>query len=125
MDKSTLSNYGWIVITCLVLAVMIALATPFGKFIEAGVQSTYQGLLATQNSAFEKTGLPSQASCGISGHFTNDGKIHDLLPEEDDKGHKYACECNSFVIPEGGTYTLATPVNGKSVFNSVHRISNS
>ena len=30
MDKETLSNYGWIVICVLVLAVMIALATPFG-----------------------------------------------------------------------------------------------
>ena len=30
MDKETLSNYGWIVICVLVLAVMLALATPFG-----------------------------------------------------------------------------------------------
>ena len=32
MDKETLSNYGWVVICVLVLVVMIALATPFGKY---------------------------------------------------------------------------------------------
>ncbi len=51
MDKSTLSNYGWIVIAVLVLAVMIALATPFGTYIKSGVESTTQGLFDTQQSA--------------------------------------------------------------------------
>ena len=37
MDKETLSNYGWIVICVLVLAVMLALATPFGKFISNAI----------------------------------------------------------------------------------------
>ena len=44
MDKETLSNYGWIVICVLVLAVMLALATPFGNFISTAVKSTTQGL---------------------------------------------------------------------------------
>lgn len=37
MDKETLSNYGWVVICVIVLAIMIALATPFGNFIYNGV----------------------------------------------------------------------------------------
>jgi hypothetical protein len=53
MDKETLSNYGWIVICTLVLAVMIALATPFGQFIADGVQSTAQGLVDTSNKALD------------------------------------------------------------------------
>ena len=44
MDKETLSNYGWVVICVLVLVVMIALATPFGKFIAEAVKNTTKGL---------------------------------------------------------------------------------
>ena len=51
MDKNTLSNYGWIVIAVLVLAVMIALATPFGQYIEQGVRSTTEGLFSTSQNA--------------------------------------------------------------------------
>ena len=51
MDKETLSNYGWVVIAVLILAVMIALATPFGKFISSAVQSTVQGLFDVNDEA--------------------------------------------------------------------------
>lgn len=57
MDKETLSNYGWIVICVLVLAVMIALATPFGYFISGAVQSTTKGLFDVNHTALESTGL--------------------------------------------------------------------
>jgi len=43
MDKETLSNYGWIVICVLILAVMLAFATPFGNFIANGFKATYAG----------------------------------------------------------------------------------
>lgn len=51
MDKETLSNYGWIVICILVLSVMIALATPFGKYIATAVENTTEALFKTQQSA--------------------------------------------------------------------------
>ena len=54
MDKNTLSNYGWIVIAVLVLSVMIALATPFGGYIRAGVENTVQGLFETEDAALGK-----------------------------------------------------------------------
>ncbi len=57
MDKETLSNYGWIVICVLVLAVMIALATPFGSYISTAVKSTTQGLFDTNKNALNSTGL--------------------------------------------------------------------
>ena len=61
MDKSTLSNYGWIVIAVLVLSVMIALATPFGQYVEQGVRATTEGLFSTSqnamNSAFGDLGV--------------------------------------------------------------------
>ena len=53
MDKSTLSNYGWIVIAVLVLSVMIALATPFGHYIELGAKNTLFGLIGTSNNAMD------------------------------------------------------------------------
>ncbi len=61
MDKNTLSNYGWIVIAVLVLSVMIALATPFGSYIEQGVRATTEGLFDTSknavNTAFKDLGV--------------------------------------------------------------------
>ena len=56
MDKETLSNYGWVVICVLVLVVMIALATPFGKFIAEAVKNTTKGLFDASYNALE-TGL--------------------------------------------------------------------
>ena len=40
MDKETLSQYGWVVICVLVLAVMIAMATPFGNSIKEAINGT-------------------------------------------------------------------------------------
>ena len=57
MDKNTLSNYGWIVIAVLVLSVMIALATPFGSYIENGVRSTVTGLFDTSEKAMNVVGM--------------------------------------------------------------------
>ncbi len=57
MDKETLSNYGWIVICVLVLAVMLALATPFGTFVADAVKSTTQGLFDVNQNALNSTGL--------------------------------------------------------------------
>ena len=57
MDKETLSNYGWIVICVLVLAVMLALATPFGTFVADAIKSTTQGLFDVNQSALNSTGL--------------------------------------------------------------------
>ena len=57
MDKETLSNYGWIVICVLVLAVMIALASPFGVFVSDAIKSTTQGLFDVNQNALNSTGL--------------------------------------------------------------------
>lgn len=60
MDKNTLSNYGWIVIAVLVLSVMIALATPFGEYIKAGVESTTAGLFDTSEKALNVVGMSAK-----------------------------------------------------------------
>ena len=65
MDKETLSNYGWVVICVLVLVVMIALATPFGKYIADAVKSTTQGLFGASQNALDK-GLSSAAGVTVA-----------------------------------------------------------
>jgi len=68
MDKETLSNYGWIVICVLVLAVMLALATPFGTFIADGFKATYTGLFQTGDNAMDTAlgavGVSNKLPCG-------------------------------------------------------------
>ena len=74
MDKNTLSNYGWIVIAVLVLSVMIALATPFGQYIENGVRSTTAGLFDTSEKALNVVGM--SAGGGNSGTPTKDPALN-------------------------------------------------
>jgi len=57
MDKETLSNYGWIVICVLVMAVMIALAGPFGTFVADAVKSTSNGLFDVNQEALGAAGI--------------------------------------------------------------------
>ena len=57
MDKETLSNYGWIVICVLVLAVMLALASPFGNFVADAIKSTTKGLFDVSQKAGAIAGL--------------------------------------------------------------------
>ena len=73
MDKETLSNYGWIVICTLVLAVMIALATPFGEYIKAGVWSTTNGLNDTLNKNMEIAGLYNDFGYSHEGEIPEGG----------------------------------------------------
>lgn len=65
MDKETLSNYGWVVICVLVLVVMIALATPFGKFIAEAVKNTTKGLFDASANALNN-GLNEAAGVTIA-----------------------------------------------------------
>ena len=64
MDKETLSNYGWVVICVLGLVVMIALATPFGKYIAEAVKNTTQSLFNVSKNALD-TGLGQAAGITV------------------------------------------------------------
>ena len=55
MDKQTLSHYGWIIIVVLLLAVMLAFATPFGKYIGRGVSNIAMAMgIANDNAVKEE-----------------------------------------------------------------------
>ena len=61
MDKSTLSNYGWLVIVTLILAVMLAFATPFGTYVGDGVVSVANGIVGTSNDATAEENISQES----------------------------------------------------------------
>ena len=104
MDKSTLSNYGWIVIAVLVLSVMIALATPFGTYIENGVRSTTQGLFDTSEKAMNVVGMSAGDgqfengfNSSISKPQANDGKIEYGVDDPDLNPTNIIFENNKYI----------------------------
>ena len=120
MDKETLSNYGWIVICVLVLAVMIALATPFGNFVADAVKSTAQGLFDVNQNALNSTGLitidgqefkednsitKKQVNIFDSSKYLGNKKVNANNGEisEDETFHTYG----PFNIEVGETYTFS------------------
>jgi hypothetical protein len=78
MDKETLSNYGWIVICTLVLAVMIALASPFGKFVSDAVKSTTQGLYDVNHEALIGAGIDIKGQSFNEEEYGADGDFGDI-----------------------------------------------
>ena len=57
MDKGTLSNYGWVVIITLVLAVMLSIATPLGDYVGMAVVSTVKSYSKTNNKALKDSNI--------------------------------------------------------------------
>ena len=88
MDKETLSNYGWIVICVMVLAVMLALATPFGSFVAGAVKSTTAGLFDVNQNALDIAGivLPDQEFDDPTGGEAGGNNTPDATPEINEHG---------------------------------------
>ena len=105
MDKETLSNYGWIVICVLVLAVMIALATPFGSFVSDAVKSTTQGLFDVNQSALNSTGLINigDQSFGEGGNGNGGAGNQNIALRHDGE-----------IIPQNATYKSSQGTSGFS-----------
>ena len=77
MDKSTLSNYGWIVIVTLVLSVMLAFATPFGGFVARGVSNVIKYYKTATGDVFSAYFLK-----GKQGEW--DDYLNDVLQPDND-----------------------------------------
>lgn len=116
MDKNTLSNYGWIVVCVLVLSVMLALATPFGRFIATGFEATYTGFAHVANGEdgnriLEAAGMSANenggsgtgsASCDHSaGNYS-----YEFVPNVDDGTHNITCEDCGTLIAENQAHTM-------------------
>jgi hypothetical protein len=76
MDKETLSHYGWIVILVLILAVLLALASPFGNFVAGAIKATTAGFFGVNESALGAVGItiPGQ-------DFEDDGGNGEEMPD--------------------------------------------
>ena len=89
MDKETLSSYGWIVIITLVLAVMIALASPFGEFVGDGVVTVVNGFINTNSKTIDEGNIDKTSEKWESKFSTFDkqGSINnggsETTPEEE------------------------------------------
>ena len=97
MDKETLSNYGWIVICVLVLAVMLALASPFGNFVANAIKSTAQGLFDVNLNALDAAGIEmkeQEFDTMLNGN-TAKYKFCDMV-EQGDYRYTFMGNCNSY-----------------------------
>lgn len=104
MDKETLSNYGWIVILVLVLAVMLALATPFGNFIVSAIKSTTQGLFDVNQGALDAAGIsiPGQKLEDGTGEGTEEINLNPNDGTTPQEGDKY--ESGDYIYTYGASY---------------------
>ena len=132
MDKNTLSNYGWVVIAVLVLSVMIALATPFGRFIATGFEATYEGLSNVANGEdgnriYDAAGMNGTATGGSGSEDSGDaetGGTENICTHTNKictvyvGGHEATCnDCGTYLGILDHTYSMQPITN-----NSIARI---
>lgn len=56
MDKKTLSNYGWLVVVIIIIAILISTATPFASVIKGKFQNTVLSFKETGEGALDNMG---------------------------------------------------------------------
>lgn len=118
MDKETLSDYGWIVICVLVVAVMVALATPFGSYIKSATENTTQGLFDTSRNAVNSTGLTRLARQRFhpSAFTVEFEKLHQGEEREDRFVYgDYEYSYNQYYRPDTGEWVNDATINGFGV----------
>ena len=112
MDKETLSHYGWIVILVLVLAVLLALASPLGMFVADGFKATYAGFDMVGTSAMD---VVMNATGGCTHTETEVKNVtNDYTGDTICKKCEEVLEEGKHIVPEGGKYTDAD----NTVYNS-------
>ena len=106
MDKETLSNYGWIVICVLVLAVMLAFAGPFGNFIADAIKSTTQGLFDVNQGALDAASIQirEQEFDTMLNGDSSKYKFCDMV-EQGDYRYTFMGNCNSYEEFKTGYFT--------------------
>lgn len=57
MDKQTLSNYGLLTVVTLILAVMLAFATPFGTYVGDGVINVANSFVGASNKSMDEDNI--------------------------------------------------------------------
>lgn len=91
MDKKTLSHYGWIVVWILTISVLLALATPFGKYVGNGIVSIAVGFrdaLDKEASVEEITKDKENIDTILNGEF--------IITDKQGSEECYVYEVNNF-----------------------------
>ena len=104
MDKQTLSNYGWLVIVTLILAVMLALATPFGTYVGDAVVSVANGFVGASDAAIDEDNI---------------GKVEDQWDSKFDYsgfGNGTQTKKEPFTTLTAKTWTGLTNLNGDNIW---------
>lgn len=57
MDRETLSHYGWIAICCMIMAVMLAFATPLGDYVKDVANGVLGGFVDTNEGALSEENM--------------------------------------------------------------------
>ena len=73
-----------------------------------------------KNYCEECNGKCAGHPCRIEGHVLTDGRDH--YSAATCGRHKFDCECDRWVVPEGGTFIMKTAVNGKSIYTAGERL---
>ena len=130
MDKQTLSHYGWIVIVVLVLAVMLAFATPFGTYVGDAVVATTKGFGSITEHKLNEDNIKNQGDKwedkfenGVGG-----GTSEPERPTQPEEPEEPVYVGTGLLLPEGSIYTMKDKemcnelYNGKSVFYGGERL---
>ena len=133
MDKQTLSHYGWIVIVVLVLAVMLAFATPFGTYVGDAVVATTKGFGSITEHNLNEDNIKNQGDKwedkfenGVGGGTSEPESP--TQPEEPEEPEEPVYVGTGLLLPEGSIYTMKDKemcnelYNGKSVFYGGERL---
>ena len=67
MDKNTLGNYGWVVITVIIISIMIALASPFAVALKGNVVGVTNDFTGRLDAALEGIGGSDGEDSGSEG----------------------------------------------------------
>lgn len=125
MDKKTISHYGWVIVVSLVIAVMLAFATPFGEYIGNGVVSIAQGMVGTNSEAVKEENVENLKDkfSGILNDCTHENThlvgVKETTCEKDGYTGDLVCKDCLAVLEEGqkqkgtiheyGTQVVKTP----------------
>ena len=132
MDKQTLSNYGLLTVVTLILAVMLAFATPFGTYVGDGVVSVANGFVGASDEGLDEDNISNLEKQWDNKLNNNNGGSNDIpdsgaggiTPDEPDippiVDEPSVPIVGNGIIPDGAVYTpkggTAITGNGTNTF---------
>lgn len=99
MEKQTLSNYGLLTVVTLILAVMLAFATPFGTYVGDGVVNVANSFVGASNKSMDKDNIDNLSNRFEEKLYEGQVQLHPGAVYKNADGKE---------IKNGALYTLQT-----------------